>query len=69
MRNSFETYLEPLHGILCIGISNCNVYNTGKFVKVDVPQYLIAAKSYALAADSSSSYAPKTKIRCVALLS
>jgi hypothetical protein len=27
----------------------------GKFVKVDVPQYLRAAKSYALAADSSSS--------------
>lgn len=32
--------------------------HTGKLVKVDVPQYLIAAKSYALAADSSSSYAP-----------
>lgn len=31
---------------------------TGKLMKVDVPQYLIAAKSYALAADSSSSYAP-----------
>ena len=29
--------------------------HTGKLVKVDVPQYLSAAKSYALAADSSSS--------------
>lgn len=29
--------------------------NTGKLVKVVVPQYLSAAKSYALAADSSSS--------------
>lgn len=28
---------------------------TEKFVNVDVPQYLIAAKSYALAAASSSS--------------
>lgn len=28
---------------------------TGKLVKVAVPQYLSAAKSYALAADSSSS--------------
>lgn len=33
--------------------------HTGKLVKVEVPQYLSAAKSYALAADSSSSYAPK----------
>lgn len=28
-------------------------------MKVEVPQYLSAAKSYALAADSSSSYAPE----------
>lgn len=44
-------------------ISDCSKYDiwlmhTGKLVKVDVPQYLMAAKSYALAADSSSSYAP-----------
>lgn len=31
---------------------------TGKFVKVEVPQYLTAAKSYARAANSSSSEAP-----------
>lgn len=32
--------------------------HTGKFVYVEAPQYLIAAKSYTLAAASSSSYAP-----------
>lgn len=31
---------------------------TGKFVVVDVPQYFIAARSYALAAFSSLSYPP-----------
>lgn len=37
--------------------------HTGKLVKVEVPQYLSAAKSYALAADSSSSYAPEKQKR------
>jgi hypothetical protein len=35
--------------------NSCMIIVTRKFVKVDVPQYLRAAKSYALAADSSSS--------------
>lgn len=47
-------YLPPTK----IGVFERKIILTGKLVVVDVPQYLSAARSYALAALSSLSYPP-----------
>lgn len=57
-------HAQKAHFLFEFNLMNKSCYSvddihTGKLVKVEVPQYLSAAKSYALAADSSSSYAPK----------
>jgi len=48
--------MRDLHIKMFFFLSDKLIIFTGRSVKVDVPQYLRAAKSYALAADTSSSH-------------
>lgn len=54
-RTSISTHCEDT----IFRLSLCIQFITGKFTCVDFPQYLSAARSYALAAFSSMSYPPK----------